>query len=82
MGYYTSNNGQIKNFTPDDTDTEFYLLYTARLSEILDAIKEKWGDIDMNQIMITPEHIHTHCIGYDLHDPVDWTDCLRISKDL
>jgi hypothetical protein len=43
--------------------------------------KERWGqDINLNNILIESQRIHTECIYYDLHDPGDWTDFIRIGR--
>lgn len=81
MGEYKAPNG-TRSFTPDDTDSEFYLesnYSTQRLSYIIETAKAKWGDdIDLDDLLIEPEYIHTACLGHDRYDPGDWTRFLRI----
>jgi len=81
MGEYKAANG-TRSFEPDDTATEFYMAgnYSATpLSYILEKARDKWGaDIDIDQICIEPEYIHTACLGYDCYDPGDYTNYLRI----
>ena len=86
MGYGTragSLGHQIQTFWPDDTDNCFYVdgnFSSVQLSEILEKAKEKWGeDIDINNLNLEPEYIHTDCLGYDLYDPGDYTRFLCIS---
>lgn len=81
MGY--TKDGRITNFTPDDTDQEFYIEATCQdidLLEILTQAREKWGQhLQYGDLRVRPEKIHTRCIYYDLHDPSDWDDYLVIS---
>lgn len=80
MGYTTRNNGQITDFWPDDTDKEFYICEGAGLGLILEHAKSKFGDaIDINDLCIESEYIHTHCLYYDQYDGGDWTRFLKIS---
>lgn len=81
MGYSTRNNGLIKDFWPDDTDDSFYMAEGASMSHIMEMAMDKWGlDITIDDLIIMPEHIHTHCLTYDLYDPGDYDDFLCISK--
>lgn len=80
MSYGSRNNGQIKTYWPDDTDTCFYLTDGYTLLDIIDKVKEKWGDIDMSNIDITAERIHTDCLTYDLYDAGDWTNFTVVTK--
>lgn len=83
MGYTTRNNGQITDFWPDDTGTEFYIAYGASLEEIMTRCREKWGDecLADGSIKIESEFIHTKCLTYDLMDWGDYTKFLRITKE-
>lgn len=71
------------DFRPDDTDTEMYLdrdmMGGISMQKILEHAKEKWPDATFENIEITPEHIHTHAIGWDKHDPSDWSFYLRLT---
>ncbi len=81
MGEYKDRSG-IRCFSPDDTDTEFYIncdYESQSLLSILEVARKKWGyDLDINAIKIEAEYIHTHCLGYDSYDPGDYTRYLRI----
>ena len=86
MGYSYRNNGGIRDFQPDNTDTEFFLNgeydgYT--LSDIIDRAIEYFGieKFDLDKVTITPEYIHTECLGYDRYDPGDYTKFIRISLE-
>lgn len=84
MGYGTRNNGQIKTFNPDDTENRFYLEASSNhsISDIIQKAKEKWGEnIDLDDIYISSEHIHTDCLTYDQYDPFDYTDFLIIDRN-
>lgn len=81
MGYWSpSNNSAIKNFSPDDGENHFYIRDSATLADIMQRATDKWGDIGFDRIDICPEHIHTRCLTYDLHDPSDYDNFLLISK--
>lgn len=75
MGYSYRNNGNIKDFWPDDTATVFYLSgsdYT--LGQLMEEAQERWGaDINYQDVGISVQNIHTWCLTYDQHDPSDYT---------
>lgn len=80
MGEYTARNG-TRSFEPDETDSEFYVAThgTTSLSGILERARNKWGqDIDIEEIQIQAEYIHTECLGYDCYDPGDYTNYIRV----
>lgn len=79
MGYTYRNNGDVTDYWPDDSENEFYIAHGTSFSVIIDACRDKWGqDINFDDISITPENIHTHCLTYDSHDSGDYTQFLRI----
>ena len=80
MGYWSpANNPQIQNFTPDDGATWFHIADWAPLWEIIAKAKDKWGEeIDIGDICIESDYIHTHCLTYDRYDPGDYTRYLKI----
>ena len=82
MGYGTRNNGQIKTYWPDDTDTEMYLdaeqIWTK--AEIQSRIDEKWPGVSSENIVMSAEYIHTDCLTYDLYDPMDYTTFIIIRR--
>lgn len=78
MGHY--NRGQSEHFYPDNTEKEFYLEEDATLSDIIEKVKEHFGDeVSLHDVTITPEHIHTDYLTYDVHDPSDYTDFIKVS---
>lgn len=80
MGHGTRD-GRIKTFWPDDDDKTIYKARDIGLSEILELAKEKWGeDIDLDQITIRSEYIHTDCLTYDQYDPSDYTCFVVIER--
>lgn len=84
MGYGTRPGGlghTIRTFTPDDTDTEFFIVSGVNIPDLLEKIKKKWPDADLDSIQIEAQYIHTDCLGYDLYDSGDYTSYLKISKD-
>jgi len=81
MGY--THKGSITNFWPDDTENEIYIEDTGNISlqDIIDIINKEWGDVNIDDIYIGSEKIHTYCITYDLYDPSDYTNFITITKD-
>lgn len=69
----------IENYTPVDTNDTIYLLDTASLTDIINAVHEKWGDVDFDNIRVDPQYIHTRCLGYDLYDASDFDNYLVIT---
>lgn len=80
MGHGTRDGG-IQTFWPDDDDKTIYVARELGLSDILELAKEKWGeDVDMDDINIRSEYIHTDCLTYDQYDPSDYTRFIVIEK--
>ncbi len=81
MGYTTE--GSIKNFWPDNTETQLYIpSYSPQsISELLQLARAKWPHATIDDICITSEKIHTHCITYDLYDPSDYTDFIVLTLE-
>jgi hypothetical protein len=72
MGY--SKDGSITNYWPDDNLTEMYIEDSSRsLSELLVMAKAKWPNATLDNIKVSTDYIHTHCLGYDNYDPSDYT---------
>lgn len=82
MGVTYRNNGAIKDYWPDDDENTLHLQATSNhsLQDIMDRIKEKWGDVPFDSITITGEKIHTSCLTYDCYDPSDYTDFIILTK--
>lgn len=81
MGYTYRNNGLTKDFWPDDTENEIYIECGMSLLDIMSAVKDKWGEnLDIEDVNIRCEYIHTYCLGYDLHDSSDYTNFIVVSK--
>lgn len=87
MGYGIRSGG-IRTYWPDDTDTTMYIQTSdsasPTLAELLDKIQTKWPECSFENLIetitITSEKIHTDCLGYDLYDPMDYTDFIVITK--
>ena len=83
MGYSDNNN----SFWPDDDENTIYLedCRWITLFDIIYIVRSKWpelSDLDsLDSINISAENIHTDCLGYDLHDPSDYTNFIVITKD-
>ena len=82
MGYSIRPGTQIRDFHPDDTDTEMYISsdFFLDLKELQEKINEKWPGASAENIDITSEYIHTHCLGYDCYDPGDYTNFIVIRR--
>lgn len=68
---------------PEDTEDKFYIecgYYEKPLSEIFEKAKEKWPGITLEEILISHEHRHVECLGYDLYDAADYQDYYIISR--
>jgi hypothetical protein len=83
MGYIKRPGSLITDYWPDDGPDHFWLTSSRQssIAAIIEMAKERWGqDIDLNDISIESEEIHTSCITYDLYNPSDWTDFIKISR--
>lgn len=81
MGYSYRNNGEIRDFWPDDTETTCYISGQKSIQELIDIAKNKFGnDIDLSEVLISSEYIHTSCLTYDSYDPSDYTTFIVIEK--
>lgn len=81
MGYSYRNKGQIKDFWPDDTDTEMYFPSFRELpmDSLVSIVKEKFGSLD--GVSISAERIHTECLGHDTYVPDDYTIFIVVRKE-
>lgn len=84
MGYGRRNNAfgkpTIQTYWPDDIESKIYVQDGLSLATMKELILEKWPGADLDRIYISPEHIQTDCLSYDLHDPSDYTDFLEITN--
>lgn len=83
MTHGTRNNGQIRTFWPDDTDSKFYIARGESMEELMLRIKAKWPDMDLSNlgdIQITTEYIQTDCLSHDMWDACDYTCFLVIER--
>lgn len=81
MGYSTRPGTSIVDFSPDDTDAEFYIEYGASFDELTSRIQQKWPDVSMSDIRVDAEWIHTSCLHYDQYDAGDYTQYLVIRRN-
>ena len=84
MGYYKESSG-IECFTPDDAEDCFYIEQgpwygDTSLSDIMEMAAKKWPDNPPGNIVIKAEYIHIRCLGYDMYDPSDYSNFLKIVK--
>jgi hypothetical protein len=76
-----SYDGSIKNYWPDDTETIMYIYGNYSLSEIIEKIKDHFGnDVNLDDVSIRSEYIHTSCLTYDLYVPSDYTNFIVVEK--
>ena len=80
MGYSASRN----SFWPDDDENTIYLENSRwiTLYDIIYIVQSEWGNsVKLDSINIRAENIHTDHLGYDLHDPSDYTNFIVITRD-
>lgn len=77
-----SYDGGIKSCWPDNTETTIYIYGNYSLSEIIEKVKDHFGnDINLDEITIRSEYIHTSCLTYDLYAPSDYTNFIVVEKN-
>lgn len=77
MGYSIRPGTSIKDFWPDDTPTEMYLMSGGHtIQDLIDLAKEKWPNANFEDISISSQKIHTQCLTHDVYDGSDYTDFL------
>lgn len=74
MGHET----RTDSFTPEDTETSFYIPYQSNVDDMMHRAQERWPGIQVDEICIEPQHIQTYCLGYDRYDPMDYTNYLCV----
>lgn len=68
------------DYTPENTEDTLYILKEIPMSEVLKLIKGKWGfDVNLENIRIESDYIHTRCLTYDLYDPSDYDEYIVIT---
>lgn len=80
MAHYKNEHG-IDCFWPDTTDSELWIEATyasTSLAHLMEQAKDHFGTFEPEQLLISPERIHTSCLYYDAHDPSDWTNFLKL----
>lgn len=82
MGYTYRNNGAITDFWPDNTEDELYLADNGGITvvDLLGEIHCHFGEMDLEQIEISSENIHTSCLTYDSHDSSDYTQFVVVRR--
>ena len=77
-----SHDGSIKNYWPDNTETTMYICCAYTFDDIIEQAKNHFGnDINLDEITIRSERIHTSCLTYDLYDTSDYTDFIVVEKN-
>jgi hypothetical protein len=85
MGYSSRTGrfgGTIRSYWPDDDANTMYLESGKRMSlaAIIEMCKDKWPNADFNDLLFESKEIQTDCLGYDLYDPMDYTDFIIITN--
>lgn len=69
----------IENYTPEDSANTMYILESCSLQNIIYSVKNKWGDVELDEIEIESSYIHTRCLGYDLYDSSDYDNYIEVT---
>lgn len=69
-------------YWPTDTKDMLYIEGTITLQEVLDKVRDKFGNIDLSLITVYTENIHTDCLSYDLYDSSDYTLFTIIQRNI
>lgn len=81
--YRYEQNGGETNCYPVDTDEEIWIASEGKtLSDLIAAAKEKWPDVNVEDINIESVNHHQYCIYYDMHDSSDYVQYFVLSVDL
>jgi hypothetical protein len=86
MGEYIRPGTEITDFRPDDTEDIIWISTSnfsgnpISLTELLEKIHEKWSVVDLDDLKITAEYVHTECLYYDRYDSGDYTNYLKIER--
>lgn len=66
---------------PVDTENDMWLPgdSSLSLSDVLERVKEKWPNVNIEDVDITAVNHHQYSIGYDLHDSSDYVQYIYVS---
>jgi hypothetical protein len=67
------------NEHPVDTDNDMWLSGYLSLSDILEKVKEKWPDANIEDVEISSVNHHEYSVGYDLYDSSDYVQYIYVS---
>jgi hypothetical protein len=76
---YEKEGSTITNCFPEDDETTMWLKSSSNLQEVIEAAKEKWPDVQFEDISIDAVHHHQYSIYYDLHDNSDYVDYIVLN---
>lgn len=68
---------------PQDDENNIYVADHGQhinLAEIINLVSEKWPNIHLSDVIISQEHRHEKCLGYDLYDPTYYQNYIVISR--
>lgn len=88
MGYYygapsNTNLTGIKHFEPDNDANTLYIRGEENrdLDYVMDLAKNHFGDnIEVADLEICAEYVHTRCIGYDRYDAGDYENFIVLRR--
>ncbi|USV41096.1 hypothetical protein [Xanthomonas phage BUDD] len=86
MGYGTRPGDfghSIRTFEPDNTKDVLYIDTTfssVTMKELMEKIREHFGNDSIENFDIESNYIHTDCLGYDAYDPSDYSSYLVITR--
>lgn len=78
--YRYEKEGSATNCFPENTDKTLWIRSNGTsVADLVLAARNKWPDVELEDIEITSEHHHQYCIYYDLHDASDYVDYLVLN---
>lgn len=71
-----------RDYTPQNDENTLYIPsgYNLNLSELLEMATDHFPGVELSDLTIESEKIHTRCITYDLYDSGDWDDYIIIRR--
>lgn len=81
--YRYEKDGSATNCYPKDTDDTLWIEIHGdkSIGDIMRAAKQKWPDVDFDDITIDAVNHHQYSIYYDLHDASDYVQYLVLSVE-
>lgn len=80
--YRDEKDGQMVNRYPVDEDDTMWVVSGTTIKALMALARNKWPDVEFEDVSIDSVHHHQYCIYYDLHDSSDYVDYLVLSVEL